>query len=404
MIRFVGASFWLGLVLTLIFGSIGLLLLGLPLSLPHLVLMLVLGALWHSIGRAFAGTPVLSTVTLVSPEAKASEELDSLLADTALQFRDQYEQIRSEMGRVQTLLTDAVTTLTSSFNGMHDQTQEQRRLTLAATMGEGNGTDDVGFDEFVANTSSVMGKVVDSIIANSKLGMELVELTDGIARRTQDVQSNLSEISGIAKQTNLLALNAAIEAARAGEAGRGFAVVADEVRDLSARTSQFSQQISSLMQGMQSSVKQTEAAIQRMAGQDMTFALESKGRVEEIIRAMENQGKERLNAINGLSASAAVVDAEVSRAITALQFQDLVSQLLGHVRNRIDAIDGATLQLGEVGKLLRDHAASQDVDLALSSLKAAVKSMRDELAALEPSTSNNPVSQHSMSHGDVELF
>jgi methyl-accepting chemotaxis protein len=64
--------------------------------------------------------------------------------------------------------------------------------------------------------------VVDSVIMNSKLGMELVELTDRISKRAKEVESILTEIAGIAKQTNLLALNAAIEAARAGEAGRGL--------------------------------------------------------------------------------------------------------------------------------------------------------------------------------------
>jgi methyl-accepting chemotaxis protein len=108
-----------------------------------------------------------------------------------------------------------------------------------------------------------MQKVVDNVIMNSKLGMELVELTDRISKRAADVESILGEIAGIAKQTNLLALNAAIEAARAGEAGRGFAVVADEVRDLSTRTSQFSQQIAVVMKSMREGVSGAEDAIER---------------------------------------------------------------------------------------------------------------------------------------------
>lgn len=329
-------------------------------------------------------------------------EFHRLLLECNQQFGVQFKASREELARVQSLLSGAIETLTTAFNGMNEQTSRQISLTLSVTTG--GGADPRQFDEFVANTSGVMQKVVDSVVTNSKLGMELVELTDSIAKSTQSVQGILSEIGAIAKQTNLLALNAAIEAARAGEAGRGFAVVADEVRDLSARTTTFSQQIKALMQNMEGAVRQTELAIQTMAGQDMTFALESKGNVEEIIHTMEDQNRGRLAAIGELASSAHGVEQQVNQAIMALQFQDMVSQLIGHVDKRISAIDAVMSHLGGLARTLKDDANSADTRSALDQLARETQHVASSLATMTVTTHHNPVAQRAMSDGDVELF
>ncbi len=332
------------------------------------------------------------------------EEFRNLLRECVAQFSGQFDAVRGEIARVQSLLGTAIDDLTSSFQGMHAQTEEQRNLTLAVTAGADDKATAVKFDSFVRDTSDVMQRVVDSVINNSKLGMELVELTDSIAQHAKDVQGILSEIGAIAKQTNLLALNAAIEAARAGEAGRGFAVVADEVRDLSARTTQFSQQINGLMQGMQSSVKQTETAIQGMASQDMTFALESKQQVEKIIRTLEEQDANRVQALGGLAISASAVEMLVGRAITAMQFQDMVSQLLGHIQCRVDAMDGMVRELNALGVTLGRDAETADARSAIASLREEQTKIAAALQSVETQTTHNPVAQKAMTDGDIELF
>jgi methyl-accepting chemotaxis protein len=333
-------------------------------------------------------------------------ESQKLLGTLASEQQNQFNHAKTELRRVQDLLAEVIGTLVANFTQMAEQIQSQHELALSLMTGFADDphtaeTGKTSFTSFVVETSNTLDTFVTSTVNASKHAMGLVETMDSITTQVSEIVVILGEIESISKQTNLLALNAAIEAARAGEAGRGFAVVADEVRTLSERTSHFSQQIRSHMNSVHGLVSTAEETINAMASTDMSAALRSKHHVNEMMGEIQNMNIKTSKSADELRTISEDIGNGVSSAVTSLQFQDLTSQLLAHARSRIETLDSI---MENVATLCGDsrHGIRAEKEY-LANIKKLQRSI-PEATALLREADLHPVKQESMASGDIELF
>ncbi|WP_371245707.1 MULTISPECIES: methyl-accepting chemotaxis protein [Pseudomonas syringae group] len=204
------------------------------------------------------------------------------------------------------------------------------QMSQAAVEVAGNASNTVTESEAstqaAAQGQNKLSATISSIKELTENVLDSSHQAEGLAERTQSISSILDVIRAIANQTNLLALNAAIEAARAGEAGRGFAVVADEVRSLAQRTSASTAEIEGLISGVQQSTQQTASSLRHTATQ-ANLTLEQAASTGAALTVIIN-ATATINDRNLLIASAAEQQAQVAGEVdrNLSSIRDLSSQ------------------------------------------------------------------------------
>lgn len=243
-------------------------------------------------------------------------------------------------------MEDAVVSLTSRFAGIVER--------LDAAISGSQRTADVQAREIAVDAQQGERDLLQVVNALKEIQQSRAELSEHIKQivlYTDDLKAMAAEVEMIAFQTNMLSLNAAIEAAHAGETGKGFAVVAQEVRQLSTASRDTGHRITEKVGSINDALRGIARLNESAMGQDNAAIAQSDSSVRAVLGRLRQQiSNVAHSALNMRTESAAIKD-EVSESLVQLQFQDRVSQILTQVSTVMKQFNSSEVEPIHDGKV-----------------------------------------------------
>ena len=302
---------------------------------------------------------------------------------------------RSEVSQVRSLFSDSIRSLQASFKELDGLIQSQQRQVtdLLSTVGGSSGKGSV--ESFLEELGPLLRSLTEILTNVTDKGADGARRVDALTNDLGETFRLLRNFESVEAQTNMLALNATIEAARAGEQGRAFGVVAQEVRNLSKSSKELNARISEQLSRARSRMADVRQLLVESVPEDSASARQSRERIDDLLGRLDAVDQRMVDGLAQIERVSHEVAERVAVAVRALQFEDIVGQLLGCMDRRLERLEAALHGIQAV-------AASPD-----SESEALSSRLQGQLAEVVRSYSvpvNSPVVQTSMDAGSIELF
>ena len=275
-----------------------------------------------------------------------------------------------------------------------DQSSKATRAVEAFTGSEGSAEGSF-IEKSKATLLNVINemKVICSYIEDTNAKLEVVIGDVGLIKET------VTNVEYIADQTNLLALNAAIEAARAGEAGRGFAVVADEVRKLAEKSNEFSSEIKRIVDQVSGNI----TGIHKKAVEDVQSVIDitetSEVQINTTLEDLNTSIMKSNDMVQLIQSSSAELADEIGGMVISMQYQDINRQRIEHVIEPLQIMQG---DLSAVAKAVAEFKGGT-MNLDVAALKEHIQNIYTMESEREIFTTGESASQKA-DDDNVELF
>ncbi len=349
----------------------------------------------------------MNTQVAFPPSGSLSNHLDSLdhrVVDVELlTIGKVLSVVKRQVAEASTDVETSVVGVCQGFQGMALQAKEAVNAASSSLGVENSGSGN--------DLISEMQLVLNSLVHNIRESCEFSETVSGrltkLETRLASIEKTLLAIEDLSCRARLVALNGQIEAARLGEAGLAFGVVAQETKDLSVNAADTSNSIRELVAELVKEIKTTSGELRERSKVDIQRFHVSEKQALDLLQDIDVKQKRMTDSLSRTSEISTALQNEISRAVMSMQFQDRVSQRLGHV---IDTLQLLTARANSQVDPVFEPAARERSDQFLQSI-ASSYTMDSERTVLQrnsgvsdPGGFDSLASPAESDCFDVELF